>query len=166
MKWKIILIVLLLAAAGAGGWFAALKFGAQMPIASSNDRHVLYYTCSMHPQVHADKPGDCPICGMKLVAVYAKTDASVAADSASTPTDTNSAGRKVLYYQSSMHPWIKSDKPGKCPICGMNLVPIYEGDIGANTNIPQGMVKLNAASVSVINVQTEVATHLPIKRTI
>ncbi|NQT29235.1 MAG: efflux RND transporter periplasmic adaptor subunit, partial [Candidatus Saganbacteria bacterium] len=27
--------------------------------------------------------------------------------------------RKILYYQSGMHPWITSDKPGKCPICGM-----------------------------------------------
>ncbi|MCU0752193.1 MAG: hypothetical protein MUC40_04020, partial [Akkermansiaceae bacterium] len=27
--------------------------------------------------------------------------------------------RKVLYYQSAMHPWIKSDKPGRCTICGM-----------------------------------------------
>jgi Cu(I)/Ag(I) efflux system membrane fusion protein len=26
-----------------------------------------YYTCSMHPQVHSDKPGVCPICGMDLV---------------------------------------------------------------------------------------------------
>jgi membrane fusion protein, copper/silver efflux system len=29
----------------------------------SND----YYTCPMHPQVHKDKPGVCPICGMDLV---------------------------------------------------------------------------------------------------
>ncbi|HEY4327513.1 MAG TPA: efflux RND transporter periplasmic adaptor subunit [Mucilaginibacter sp.] len=28
-----------------------------------------YYTCSMHPQVHEEKPGDCPICGMKLIKV-------------------------------------------------------------------------------------------------
>jgi len=27
----------------------------------------LYYTCSMHPQVMKDKPGDCPICGMALI---------------------------------------------------------------------------------------------------
>jgi len=27
----------------------------------------LYYTCSMHPQVMKDKPGDCPICGMTLI---------------------------------------------------------------------------------------------------
>jgi Cu(I)/Ag(I) efflux system membrane fusion protein len=26
-----------------------------------------YYTCPMHPQVHSDKPGVCPICGMDLV---------------------------------------------------------------------------------------------------
>ncbi len=26
-----------------------------------------YYTCAMHPKIHEDKPGDCPICGMKLI---------------------------------------------------------------------------------------------------
>jgi hypothetical protein len=25
------------------------------------------YTCPMHPQIHSDEPGNCPICGMKLV---------------------------------------------------------------------------------------------------
>lgn len=29
----------------------------------------VYYTCSMHPQVHEDHPGNCPICGMKLIEV-------------------------------------------------------------------------------------------------
>jgi rubrerythrin len=26
-----------------------------------------YYTCGMHPQIHQDKPGKCPICGMTLI---------------------------------------------------------------------------------------------------
>lgn len=33
--------------------------------------------------------------------------------------------RKILHWQCSMHPEVKSDKPGKCPICGMDLVPVY-----------------------------------------
>lgn len=28
-----------------------------------------YYTCPMHPQIHQDHPGECPICHMKLVKV-------------------------------------------------------------------------------------------------
>jgi Heavy metal binding domain/Barrel-sandwich domain of CusB or HlyD membrane-fusion len=76
------------------------------------------------------------------------------------------AGRKILYYQSAMHPWIKSDKPGKCPICGMNLVPIYEGDTGMDTNMTPGTVRLNASSVSVINVQTGTVTNQPLVRTL
>lgn len=26
-----------------------------------------YYTCRIHPQIHEDKPGKCPICGMTLI---------------------------------------------------------------------------------------------------
>ena len=36
----------------------------------------VYYTCSMHPQVHEEHPGDCPICGMKLIAVPATSIAN------------------------------------------------------------------------------------------
>ncbi len=37
----------------------------------------IFYTCSMHPQVMQDRPGNCPICGMKLIPVEKKkgTDA-------------------------------------------------------------------------------------------
>lgn len=32
---------------------------------SSNNE--VYYTCTMHPEVHYDKQGKCPKCGMELV---------------------------------------------------------------------------------------------------
>src|SRR5215470_7069666 len=32
-----------------------------------------FYTCSMHPQVMQKNPGNCPICGMKLIPVEKKT---------------------------------------------------------------------------------------------
>ena len=37
------------------------------------------YYCPMHPDYHSDKPGDCPICGMRLVKV-AKKDGKEAED--------------------------------------------------------------------------------------
>ena len=33
-----------------------------------NDVATEQYTCSMHPEVISDTQGDCPICGMALVA--------------------------------------------------------------------------------------------------
>lgn len=33
---------------------------------------VTYWTCPMHPQIHADKSGECPICHMKLIQVKAQ----------------------------------------------------------------------------------------------
>lgn len=57
---------------------------------------------------------------------------------------------KVLFYQSAMHPWIKSDQPGKCTICGMELTPVFEGDAGFDAQ--PGMVKLSSNSVSILGV--------------
>jgi len=40
----------------------------------SKPANVDYYTCTMHPSVHADAPGKCPICGMELVPVMKKKE--------------------------------------------------------------------------------------------
>ncbi len=34
---------------------------------------------------------------------------------------------EIIYYTCSMHPSVRSEKPGKCPICGMELIPVYKG---------------------------------------
>ena len=36
------------------------------------DAEAKMYTCSMHPEVHADKAGTCPKCGMDLIPMAAK----------------------------------------------------------------------------------------------
>ena len=38
---------------------------------ASADASAQKYTCSMHPEVVTDKPGNCPKCGMKLDPVKA-----------------------------------------------------------------------------------------------
>ena len=37
--------------------------------AQSEGKEILYWTCGMHPDIRADKPGNCPICNMKLMPV-------------------------------------------------------------------------------------------------
>ena len=90
---------------------------------------------------------------------YLKTHSPAAA----VPAMNAKAERKILYYQSSMHPWIKSDKPGKCPICGMNLVPVYEGDAGMAAD---GGVTLKSNSITALNVQTVAVARQPLVRTL
>jgi multidrug efflux pump subunit AcrA (membrane-fusion protein) len=79
------------------------------------------------------------------------------------PATTVSAGRKILYYQSAMHPWIKSDKPGKCPICGMDLVPVYESDMSMNMD---GGITLKSNGITALNVQTAVVARQSLMRTL
>ena len=42
------------------------------------------------------------------------------------PSAPGEAQAETLYV-SPMHPWIVSDEPGQCPICGMDLVPMRDG---------------------------------------
>jgi Cu(I)/Ag(I) efflux system membrane fusion protein len=67
-------------------------------------------------------------------ALWVATDRAVAGDSAS-------ASHKILCYTCPMHRSVKADKPGACPICGMNLVPVY--DTNGGTNTPPAVVNTN-----------------------
>jgi membrane fusion protein, copper/silver efflux system len=65
---KLVLALLLLAAAFAGGYtLRAVKPAPPNP----PERRVLYYVDPMHPAYTSDKPGVAPDCGMKLEPVYA-----------------------------------------------------------------------------------------------
>ena len=80
------------------------------------------------------------------------------------PTKPVEGERKVAFYQSSMHPWIKSDKPGNCTICGMKLTPVYEGEKGFDTD--SNMITLSSNAINVLNVQTETVAKVPLERTL
>jgi len=56
-------------------WFTGSSAGgstsatAHVAARAGSGSDVAYYTCSMHPHVHADVPGKCPICSMELTPV-------------------------------------------------------------------------------------------------
>ena len=41
---------------------------------ANSDAELLYWTCTMHPEVRSEEEGSCPICGMALTPVYEKSD--------------------------------------------------------------------------------------------
>jgi len=83
MKTKTILIIALAAVLGGSSMWIAPRSSLASDTAASG-RKILYYTCPMHPSVRVDKPGNCPICGMKLQPVYESTKDTYAPPAATT----------------------------------------------------------------------------------
>ena len=73
--------------------------------------------------------------------------------------------RRLLYFQSPMHPWVKSDQPGKCTVCGMDLVAIYEGGKNFDKETAD-IVMLPQGSPTVVGVQTSEVKMRPLARTL
>ena len=69
-------------------------------------------------------------------------------------------------YQCPMHPWIKSDRPGKCTICGMELVAANSGTAAAARDVDPNLVTLTPASAAVTGVQTAEVKRAPLVRTL
>src|SRR5258708_40203182 len=53
-------------------------------------------------------------------------------------------------YTCSMHPQIIRDKPGKCPICGMDLIPFEKGN-----TIDAGAIMLSDQQMQLGNIQVD-----------
>jgi Cu(I)/Ag(I) efflux system membrane fusion protein len=61
-----------------------------------------------------------------------------------------------------MHPWIKADQPGKCTICGMDLVAADP----ASATAPTGVVTLTPSQTATIAVATTRISRQPLARTL
>ncbi|MEN3038167.1 MAG: efflux RND transporter periplasmic adaptor subunit [Candidatus Kryptonium sp.] len=72
-----------------------------------------------------------------------------------------SSEQRVLYYRCGMHPWVISDKPGKCHICGMDLTAVYEGEESEGD-----IVKIDPTIVQNIGVKVEPVRRMNLKKSI
>lgn len=55
-----------------------------------------------------------------------------------------------IYYTCSMHPQVVLDKPGKCPICHMDLVPVEKQE-----NPDPNALVLSESQIKLANIQTD-----------
>ena len=60
---------------------------------------------------------------------------------------------KETIWTCSMHPQIRQNEPGDCPICGMDLIPLEEDD---NEGIDPNAISMSATAMQLANVQTAV----------
>jgi membrane fusion protein, copper/silver efflux system len=65
-------------------------------------------------------------------------------------TESASDTNKTQVWTCSMHPQIKQPKPGKCPICGMDLIPISSGDDG---DLGPRELKLSASAIQLAEIR-------------
>jgi RND family efflux transporter MFP subunit len=153
-------LAVLLMLAAAATWTACRssveKRGSSASVAQAK------YHCPMHPTYVSDKPGDCPICGMKLVPIEPAVAPAPAAAPAQAP-----GGRRILFYRSPMDPEVRSDKPAKDSM-GMDFVPVYEDEAGRSAaGIPgRAVVSLSPERRSLLGVRSEDVREMRIDKTI
>lgn len=138
--------------AGGGLWLVKERYAEKVQMHSEGAS----YYCPMHPTYTSDRPGDCPICNMKLVKKDNASQGTVNPSSVCVRHNCKMANcpmemvakpgtkancpvcgevivaptgewKKILYWTDPMMPDFKSDKPGKSPM-GMELIPVYEED--------------------------------------
>lgn len=84
------------------------------------------------------------LCGMALgygiVALFNKEETTNATETSAEP----------IVWTCSMHPEIKQEEPGLCPLCNMDLTPMEEDIGGADTD----MFQLSDRALALANVQT------------
>ncbi|MBI1977507.1 MAG: efflux RND transporter periplasmic adaptor subunit [Candidatus Omnitrophica bacterium] len=178
-KTKRLLIFIFIFAALVGG-FLALRSGflgfkpAQM---NASSKKALYY-CPMHPSYTSDRPGDCPICNMKLV----KAESDKPAEGSHAGHEKQAAPREFtieelvsmkpgeicLLHKCKMGSCLIAMTPelaklGKCPHCGEDLGVIVKDFVALKG---YANVKLSSDKVQTIGIKTDLAKKMAITKTI
>jgi Cu(I)/Ag(I) efflux system membrane fusion protein len=105
--------------------------GTPAPTAAATATQAPRYHCPMHPTYTSDRPGDCPICGMKLVPI--EGDAAAGHADHATAATATAADPDAEDLQCPKHPTHTAPEPGTCIVCGEKLVPVP----GSKASVPE-----------------------------
>lgn len=146
-RWLRTLLVITLTAATAGPVGALIATSMKRP--ETAPQQAAKYHCPMHPSIVSDHPGECPICGMKLVKL----------DEGARPA---ASERKILFYRSPMDPRQTSPGPAKDSM-GMEYLPVYEEDAAGRSEVDGlASVELDPTRQQLIGLRTAVIERGPV----
>jgi membrane fusion protein, copper/silver efflux system len=86
-----------------------------------------------------------------------------------TPAKTDQAAQAQVVYTCAMHPFIIKDKPGSCPICGMQLIKKVAAPQGSGSTKEQEMlahVSLSPTQRVMANIATVTVDRMPLSKEI
>jgi RND family efflux transporter MFP subunit len=153
-------VAVALAALAGGAWWLAHRTGEGGGATAASAAR---YYCPMHPTMISDRPGDCPVCYMRLVPMEEPEPAAPPADGADAP-----GGGKRVIYRSTMNPNEVSDTPGLDSM-GMEMVAV-EVDEGAPAGAPAvpglASVRIAAPKRQLIGVETSPVARARFRRSI
>ena len=155
MRVKIIFILFIGILIGAGATYLLVP-KAQKTVGTEQAEEKQLYSCGMHPEVISDKPGNCPICGMRLTPIR-----DTGHGKAQALTEEEKKERKVLYWRAPMDPTEIYDQPGKSKM-GMDLIPVYEGEEAGGA----GSITIDGAIQQNMNLRTAPVERRNISRVI
>jgi len=85
----------------------------------------------MHPAIIQETPGKCSICGMDLIIEDSPENKSSLQPNKRAIVEQVTVQDQLRKFTCPMHPQIVQDGAGKCPLCGMTLVPLVKSNNGA-----------------------------------
>ena len=111
------------------------------------------------------------ILGWLLFSPYSSSGTTEGILSDTPINDTNGSYHDLVQDESavwtcSMHPQIRQDKPGKCPICGMDLIPLKKNVAsGSDDAIDPNAIRMSEEAMALADVQTtRVSRSNPVKQ--
>ncbi len=67
---------------------------------------------------------------------------------------------EAIIWTCAMHPQIRMDKPGQCPICGMDLIQLQS----SNTEIDDAAIEMSESAIKLAEVQTSIVKRDNVSR--
>ena len=125
-----------------------------LAVSPSEEPAIDYWTCTMHPEIQQDEPGDCPICGMDLVPKYIGSDEPSVKPTSMTATPITPHRESQAWYRCTMPECGdqgSSDPESRCPVCGMKRERVDSGGEGTGDY----EIKLGERAQRLAEVETE-----------